>query len=479
MRKLKFIILTLIAGSTFSCSKDYLDVAPKMQATQMGLFETEAGFKDALTGIYIQMKSAALYGQNLTITTLEHMVSSWDVTVGSYQEKLNNFNYTDATVDATFSGIFSAQYKVIADINAILDHIDEKKGLFKEGMYETIKSECLALRAYVHLDILRLFGPIPTDPQNGNQLAYVTSLSHIANAHLPFAQFKELLLKDLAEAETLSKRVDPILNYSLADLKNPGSKNIFNPADTYMAYRYLRMNYYAVKALQARAYLWFNDKVKAYECARIVIDAKNPDGTDKFALGSGADVGNSDYVLTREHIFSLYDFNMYSTYTSYFQNGLLCKGTSPGTLVKTTLYGNTGTDVREGFLWGAASGKWSILKYKVVQTPTSLAVDYKQIPLLRVSEMYLIAIETATQAADAQDLWSRFRTARNVSVTVLPTDPIALQNELVKEFRKEFYAEGQAFYAYKRIKAPQSLIVFAPATATVNYLLPMPKNEIY
>lgn len=46
------------------------------------------------------------------------------------------------------------------------------------------------------------------------------------------------------------------------------------------------MNYYAVKALQARAYLWFGDTQKAYEAAQAVITAKDEDGNPRFRLGT-------------------------------------------------------------------------------------------------------------------------------------------------------------------------------------------------
>ena len=42
------------------------------------------------------------------------------------------------------------------------------------------------------------------------------------------------------------------------------------------------MNYYAVKALQARAFLWYGEKENAYAAAMEVIEAKNSDGSKKI-----------------------------------------------------------------------------------------------------------------------------------------------------------------------------------------------------
>ncbi|HTM98779.1 MAG TPA: RagB/SusD family nutrient uptake outer membrane protein [Pedobacter sp.] len=469
MKNLKYIIvmLLLVALTTPSC-KDYLTVDPKTEMTQDMLFSTEGGFKDALSGIYIQMKGANVYGRAMTMTTIEYPISNWDgdATIStSVAYKLARFNYTDAAVENSLATIYGTEYKIVAGINAILDHIDQNKYVFKSpGVYETIKSECLALRAYCHLDILRLFGPIPTDVNTGNKLPYVTHLSKTPNALLSFADFQETMLKDLAEAEALVKDIDPIVKNTTI-------------TDPYFAYRPLKMNYYAVKALQARAYLWFNNKAKAYECAKIVIDARDAKVNPTFRLGTATDMAAKDYVLTAEHIFALDDFALYTKYSSLFANGVLRKGSS-NAVINAQLYGNTGTDIREVNLWELINLPSSIVqgyvlkKYKVDESGKS----FKQIPLLRISEMYLIAIET-TQAGNAQALWASFCTSRNIQQTTLPSDPVLLQNELLKEYRKEFYAEGQSFFAYKRLNAPKANIIFVPGDAILNYLIPMPKTE--
>ncbi|SMO38769.1 RagB/SusD family nutrient uptake outer membrane protein [Solitalea koreensis] len=453
MKNLKYIVVTLLLGSLTNTScTDYLTVNPKTEMRQDKLFSTEKGFKDALNGIYIQMKGTEAYGGAMTMTTIEHAVSNWDVAPGSAEEQLNLFNYTDTKVENSWSSIYGTEYTIIAGINVILSHIDEKREVFTSpGTYETIKAECLALRAYCHLDILRLYGPVASDVSAGNKLAYVIDLSGTRASF-----FQEALLKDLVEAEGLVKAIDPIVT-------NVTTK------DTYFDSRNLKMNYYAIKALQARAYLWFNNKEKAYECAKIVIDAKNSNGTPKFRLGVSADMStNKDYTLTSEHIFALYDFNLASKYTSLFQNGTLKKGGNNNAVINLQLYGNTGTDMRELNLWQLIKENYVLRKYE----------GGKQIPLLRLSEMYMIAIETAPPA-DAQALWTAFRSARGIgnrAPITLPVDPALLQTELIKEYRKEFYAEGQSFFACKRLNLKTN-VLFVPTEAKINYLIPLPKTE--
>ncbi|MEJ2882717.1 RagB/SusD family nutrient uptake outer membrane protein [Pedobacter sp. GR22-6] len=482
MKKISLIVLTLFGiMSTISCKK-YLTIVPKTQMPQDVLFSTEGGFKDALTGVYIQMKDNSSYGGALTQTTIEQLSSSWDVTSNATDQRLGLFNYTDAGVQSSFEAIYAQQYKIISSVNAILGQIDSKKDVFSTpGLYELVKSEALSIRAYCHLDILRLFGPIPSDPSNGNTLPYVRVLSTSPNARIPFDEFQTLLLKDLTDAEALVKDIDPITKYTLAQLRAPGISSGFNPTDTYFAYRYLRMNYYAIKALQARAYLWFNMTDKAYEAAKLVIEAKNENGTTKFRFGTSADLTIKDFVLSSEHVFGLYDFDMFNKYTSRYSTGVLKKG-SAATTITAQLYGTTGTDIRESGLWelvtlANASKVYVIKKYQAIDSKlVTASTDFKQIPMLRLSEMYLIAAETAP-FTEGLNYFKSFRTARNIGQLVLPANAAALKTEIIKEYRKEFYAEGQGFFAYKRSNIAKASFLFAPSAATINYLVPLPKTE--
>lgn len=482
MKRLSFILLALYCALSIISCKKFLTVTPKTEMPRDLLLSTEEGFKAALTGVYIQMREDAAYGGAMTQTTTESLTSSWDITTASVEQRLGLFNYTDATVDQTLGRVYAQEYKIIASINAILEQIDAKKNVFSSPeMYQTIKAECLGLRAYCHLDVLRLFGPIPSAQGSGNMLPYVTVLSKTPHSAIPFPAFQTALLKDLDEAAALVKDIDPITKYTLSQLRNPGTQSGFNPKDTYLAFRYLRMNYYAIKALQARAYLWFNVKDKAYECAKLLIDTKNEDGTVKFRLGTSADFANKDFVLTSEHIFGLYDFDMFNKYTTRYSAGILKKG-SAATTINTQLYGNTGTDMREAGLWELAtqangSQIYIIKKYQAADSKlVTASTDFKQIPMLRISEMYLIAAETAPFAGGL-NYFRLFREARNIRQLAIPANETTLQAEIIKEYRKEFYAEGQSFFAYKRLNVPKGDFLFVPSAAVLNYLIPLPSTE--
>ncbi|RPD39933.1 RagB/SusD family nutrient uptake outer membrane protein [Chitinophaga barathri] len=481
MTQMKYILTGLlgiaICGS--SCKK-WLTVQPKTQMPADVLFSTESGFQDALTGVYIQLKSPGAYGKHMTFGTIERLTSSWDVIANSTDQRLGLFNYADEGVQNSLSSIYEVEYGIIASINAILGEVDARKDVFgAAGGYEMMKGECLALRAYCHLDLLRLFGPVPGNNPGGTVLPYVTKVSRVPNQHLSYDEYKAALLKDISEAEALMAEADPFTRYSQAELSNPGgSSSPFRPENTYSGWRYLRMNYYAVKALQARAYLWFQDNAAAYAAAKAVIEAKNPDGNAKFRLGTLSDMSAGNLNLSAEHIFGLYDFQLESKYKTDFSSGLLKKG-SAVTTVKNQLYGNTGTDIREANLWELVTllngSKCYILKKYRASTEATVVAPF-QIPMLRIAEMYLIAAEAAP-AGEGQRYWNEFRTSRNITVSTLPADPVQVQLELVKEYRKELFAEGQSFFAYKRINAPKASFLWVPSAAVINYTPPLPLSE--
>ena len=480
MSYLKYVLpVLLFATCSAGCNK-WLDVKPKTEMRRDELFSSQTGFQDALSGAYIKMIDRDLYGYELTIGAVEHLMSSWDVGSALYEQALNRFQYQNAQVESKFSTIFSKQYNVIASVNAILDQIEARKSVFNTpGMYEMIKGECLAVRAYVHFDLLRLYGPVPSLPSASPVLPYVKALSTEFNPRLSMEAFKLALMADLEEAEALLKGVDPILQYSLSALQNPGSiLNDFRPDDPYQTFRQFRMNYYAVKALQARAWCWFGDKQKAFENAKLVADAKNTDGTTKFMLGTDADFTTQDMVLSREHIWSLYDFQLYKTFTDFFNNGKLYKGTSANRVL-ADLYENSDKDIRATKLWSVISilpsGKFNVIKkYQNVEKPSDVFSDYKRWPMLRVSEMYLIMAECGP-AAEAQTAWNAYRMARGIGAATLPADAGSVTSLVNKEMWKEFFAEGQSFYAFKRINAPQ--IRWAPTGFPINYVVPVPRNE--
>ena len=97
-----------------------------------------------------------------------------------------------------------------------------------------------------------------------------------------------------------------------------------------------------------------------------------------------------------------------------------------------------------------------------------------RMPVLRISEMYYIAAEylKAVDAPEALNMLNIVREYRGLVEKLIDVNPIAIQNEILKEYQREFLGEGQLFYYHKRLGTKNI------ATANAKYTLPMPDDEI-
>ena len=129
MKKLinKSIILSLVVALT-ACN-DWLNVSPKTDMKAEDLFSTEAGFRDALIGVYALMATSNLYGKNLSYGYLDvlaqYYTSPRSNTSTGYEHNLKNaaaYNYTESDEESRILSIWSSHFSAIANINQALLH---------------------------------------------------------------------------------------------------------------------------------------------------------------------------------------------------------------------------------------------------------------------------------------------------------------------------------------------------------------------
>ena len=446
---------------------DWLEVAPQAEKEEAEMFEKEVGFRNVLIGAYIRMKSNNLYGEDLTYGSIEMLAQHWTNTddLGKY---LKAYNYEQSVVETKINSFYGNLYKVIADVNGLLNNIDARKEMFEGNNFEIIKGEALAIRAFCHFDVLRLFGPIPTNLPEGTILPYVTTVSIVPNRLVSYNDFTTKLLADLDEAERCLEGNAPILTASIKEL----STLEVAQDDNFLCDRQMRMNYYAVCALKARVQLWLGNKNEALKYAQKVIDAKDPNGNVMFRLGSATDCANGDLIFSSEHIFNLNVYNLsdfkISAANTFYTNSTALK----------YFWASETTDIRRGKMWKEVYDNywWTYYYYMTKYTQaTNMPVWAKNsIPLFRLAEMYLIAMECGS-IQNANDLYKEVCIARDITpVTFGSTEE--LSETLILEYNREFYGEGQAFYAYKRLGRSK---IFGTSTvgSALIYVLPLPKAE--
>ena len=160
MRLRNIICIGIVLVCGVGCS-DFLDVQPKDKQSEKQLFSTRGGFYMAVNGIYNKVASTALYGKNLSYELVDVISKRYSpLQANTYLTALSSFDYADNSVQTGLSNTWTEAYNTILNCNVVLDNLEESDGILLTSEYRMLKGEMLALRAFLHFDILRLFGPV-------------------------------------------------------------------------------------------------------------------------------------------------------------------------------------------------------------------------------------------------------------------------------------------------------------------------------
>jgi hypothetical protein len=483
MKKYYTLIIVMATG-LMSCSK-WLDVTPKSEVSQGALFSTQSGFEEALNGVYSRCTQEDSYGKEITCGFLDVLAQNYVITSQDPQayRQTSIYNYEEENFMRRRDDAWKALYAAIANSNLILHHIKGQEKLFAGQEYSLIKGEALALRAYLHFDLLRMFGPSYVSDPNAKAIPYVMEFSKKIT---PMSSVREVLdsaILDLTEAKALLKVADPILNagykvgYPAKDSSTEESGALF------LQNRRHRLNYYAVCGELARVYLYKGDKANALANALEVINSKKFPWTRQNDFLNPNDE-KKDRILYRELLFAWYVPNMSGALNSRFRNGesALFITSSEGQNMYET--GGVGGDDFRYKQWFSeqSGGLGTRLQLEKYYRDGDANIHYQMAPAIRLSEMYYIAAECTfdTDPAKAWDYFNEVRLHRGIGTRITEErSKDVFMTELVKESRKEFYGEGQIFYMYKRLnRAVTGLAgIQYPATNKM-FVFPLPDDEI-
>ncbi len=471
-----------LAVSMSSCN-DYLDVEPDTETDRNKLFTTESGFAEAMSGIYVNMISDALYGKNLTWYMLELIGGNATCQYGdnanimSFAFHPNANYYMESLRNSDIDPIWNEQYNTIANVNSVLGCIDDKKDVFEGEDYEVFKGELLGLRAFLHFDLMRLFADAYGSDSYSAEKTYIPYVTGLTNNVFPVLtndQVCELMLKDLEAAKKLLKS-DPMYTlgspseYVCSAVSGAAYyRNAYNIPDWHN--RRFHFNYFAAVATEARIYLWKGDKQKALECAKEVINAKdvtftwvNP--TLVSNVTSSNQYVSRDRTFCTEQIFALNIKDLEDRMDGYlvqkensFSGSL---GNVEGFNADVFDYRTRQFDLRFSYLKTIYSSSNSDF---YITTKFCKDNDYNnnyspwsanRMPLIRLSEMYYIAAECEPDLTQATAYLEAVRSHRGLQAYPLSIDSRQqLQDEIEKEYYKETIGEGQTFYYNKRMNQP-------------------------
>lgn len=458
-----------------SCNK-WLDVKPEDKTLEEDIFNNETNINKALNAIYNKLTAKDLYGQQLTKSTVDVLAQYYNsvakTTSGTnrYAEVIN-FNYKAIENQAYFDRIWTNGYKVILSTNNFIAGLEKYDVPLTADKVSILKGEAYSLRALMHFDLLRLYGPVYAIDPLKETIPYKVNTTVGIQPLLPAKDVIELVIKDLKTAEGLLKN-DPII-LSGSSITNTAA------SDGFYKNRNRRMNYYAVLALQARVYLYKGDKVLAAAAAEKVIN----EASKWFAWKGDQDhLGvDGDRIFSTEVIFGLDDLAMYTSQRDLFEgaldnNLLLAPLKSPN--VALDIYENNAQDFRYIANWEDLSASQAAIrpyaklfvKYKDVETKTKTWRNLQ--PMVRMSELYFILAECKGNLSYLNTI----RSHRGLE----PLNPAAnLNNELLKAYRNEFLGEGQLFFYYKRTNQT-TIKGYNLANLSMNadkYVVPLPLSE--
>ncbi|MDP3437090.1 MAG: RagB/SusD family nutrient uptake outer membrane protein [Bacteroidales bacterium] len=466
MKKINILLISSVA-LLYSCSS-WLDVNPKTTMKADEMFQTQQGFNDVLIGVYSLMATPNLYADNLTFGFLDVLAQYYEGIKNSTSHKFINtidYKYEEASEEARLKQIWRVHYKAIANINAMMLYFDNNKAVFSTGVYEVLKGEAIALRAYLHFNLLRLFGQSPLTGMDTKSIPYVDIYTNVAQKPLTVREVLVKVINDLKVAKDLMKNYDPYgVNYQILLTQN---------VPNILIDRQYRMNYYAVTAALSTASLYAGNKTDALSYAKEILGAVGSEPALPFKLSNIT----STPLATSEFIFALSvpklkeytDVYFGADATLYTSSTLLAINTS----VITNMYltpGASSIDMRPVIFFAESStGNRQVAKFN----------NQRVIPIMKISELYLIAAET--EGSIENSLWYFNKFIANRGIVAFPTTMTreALDIEIYKEYKKEFIGEGKLFWFYKRLNYNK---IGASDNYTVNdskkvYTLPIPTSE--
>ena len=458
MKKVLYITHLVVALFAMTSCEDFLNITPEGQAKRDEILETPEGIEEAMYGVYSQLRSNTLYGQELYFQTLEVMAHNLYCDGNTSITALGNFEYENTNVKSHFESIWTAMYKNISNVNSVLDAPLVANA--EEFPYTIYKGEALGLRAFMHFDLVRLFAEQYTQNPRADGIPYATTFS----------------LKT-PDFETLEKNYEHILADLLMADSLLANEETYEGEGTYMLDRQIHFNKYAVKATMARVYLTMGDKENAAKYAKEVIDDQ------KYYLKGITEIQYdvAGVLSQKECIFGIYHSGFYAQV--YEKLYLLTTRYSLNLRADfKDIYENNDYRV-DAYFTTVTQDKAEVPRLckfmdvyefnnNVASRPSELILG---INMIRVPEMYYIMAEVLLEE-DADLALAYYNEVRQHRGLEPFEGPLTLKH-INEERYKEYFGEGLLFFNMKRLNLPITSYDNVTTYETNQYVVPIPDIE--
>lgn len=428
---IKKIIVAIVLVSTVACSDNVLDQYPNHVISENLVYGSTEKLEKVLVGSYNELSKSSYLGRVLykraAVKSEDFRYVQTNYNPRSY-ELIEYKNEESITSNGSAINLWNQSYKTISNLNIVLDYIDDSDG--NKIIKTRIKAEALALRGMVYFDLARTFA-YPWIKEGANAQGIPLNLSSKDN---------------IIERSTLGKSYEQIIK-DMKDALILLNDNTWETGST----KFITKT--AVHALLSRIYLYKQDWNKALEYAEKV-----------FAAKGESDLMNvSNYVFNDYTSESLFEISI-GEENSLGSNGLGAQFNyadgGQGDVISTTAFINLlneyTNDPRANLLKTDKEGtNMSFIKY--INRTGGGGLSVHNIPVIRLSEIYLIAAEACANGAKGGELAAQaylntlIKKRTTNFITHQTTEVgIALKNRIFNERRKELALEGHGVYDYGR-----------------------------
>ncbi|WP_291870870.1 RagB/SusD family nutrient uptake outer membrane protein [Maribacter sp.] len=471
MKSIKYIVLAVALFLQQGCNDDILTQTPDHVISESLVVNSVEKLESLLNGSYneiskgsylgrILYKRAAVKGTDFRFVKTTYNPRDYEQTEYRYEESSNN--------NGGAQNMWLQCFKAIGNLNLILDNIETAEG--NNGDKQQIKAQALALRGMTYFDLTRTFAyPWIKEGASAQGLPLNLSSTEIITERSTLGDTYNQIILDLTSSLT-------IIN-----------DNTWEQGST----KYITKT--GIEALLARIYLYKQD----WENALLF-------STNVLAVRSESDLMNVDsYVFDDYTSESLFEISITGD-NSVGSNGLSAQfdfrdggqGDVIATQTFVDLLQTYQGDPRAALLLEDKEGtNMAFVKY--INRSGGAGLSIHNIPVIRLSEIYLIAAEACANGATGGDAQAIIylntlinKRTTNYNVDKATEVGTALKTRIAEERRRELALEGHGIYDYIRtgidINRPESdhvntgininnLNILATSAKTI---YPIPASEI-
>lgn len=429
------------------------------------MFENEQGFIDAMNGVYALMTDADLYGESLSFGLADELAQLYYNDSQAHETTLSktiDLKYTDSDVRKRIDRVWEKGYNAIAAANSIIDN----SAFHSYPCLGRIRGEALAVRAFIHFDMLRMFAPFRFGA-GARGIPYVLHFSNIPVAYSTVDDAIKLIVADLQASLEAMKTSAPV----------PQRQNMS-----------LYIDKSAVLAMLARVYNWAGRHAEAEKCALEALE-----GGYKLVREENLKSLFHGYIADNECIWGLNAPKMYLNVKSRLMPTRITDKTNIVRLNLKEIYSvNTYTSTNNDYRyqscfsegrWGSGTTAFSKLYDKYYdENQQASGGRIPGINILRLPELYYILSESVYDRDKPLALKYLNKVVTSRGLAPLGLEDIAVkksfENILINEITKEYWGEGQIFFTCKRFGIDMNGVDGKVHKASDKvYVLPLPEKE--